>query len=668
MKKIVQILFLFFLTSSKLYSQSEVIDSLKGTINYNSLDTNSVNNLNLLSIEYFLFDYIDSANKYAVKAIELSKKINYDKGHAQGHNILANIYFYQGKYPESLNSNFEALRLRESLRDKIGVANSYNNIGNAYMKMEKTTEALKYHFMSLEIRKFLKDTINLAYSYNNIGNVYQKVSDFTNALRFHNKAYEIRKSLNEPYDLAITLINLGTVYSELGQYQKALQFQNESLNISEDIGDKTGVEVAYVALCFTYYQLKEYQVALQYGMDALNLATEINDIETIVEANRLLSLIYEKIKNFEKSLIYYEEYVILKDSLFSSKNIEKTVQSQLQFEFEKKTLAIQLEHEKKEALALSENKNQLVILIFISIMLVFVILFSLYTYRNYNLKRKANNLIILQKQEVEEQKNIIEEKNLDITSSIKYAKRIQDAILPSNNTISMIFSEFFVLYKPKDIIGGDFYWVSDAITKYQETFAMAAVGDCTGHGVPGALMSIIGNNYLRLCEREPTVNRPSEALDFINLGISKTLRQEYSKSTIQDGIDMVFIAIDYKNSKLFFSGAKNPIYIIRAGILEEYKGDRHPIGAYIGEEMKKFTNHEISIEKGDCIYMFSDGFADQFGGPNKKKFMYSRFKNLLVEISEQEMSEQHKILEATFETWKGTADQVDDVCVFGIRI
>lgn len=663
-----QILFLFVSTISNLYSQSDAIDSLKGSIKYNSLDSNLINNLNHLSIEYFLNDYIDSASKYALKAIEISKKVHFDKGHAQGHNILANIYFYLGNYPESLKSNFEALRLRESLRDKIGVANSYNNIGNVYLKMEKTTEALKFHFMSLEIRKNLKDTVNLAYSYNNIGNVYQKVSDFSNALRFHNKAYEIRKSLNEPSDLAISLINLGTIYSELGKYQMALKFQKESLIINEEIGDKTGIEVAYVALCFTYYQLCEYKVAIQYGIDALNLATEVNDIETIVEANRLLSLIYEKTKNFEKSLIHYEEYVILKDSLFSSKNIEKTIQTQLQFEYEKKTLAIQLEHEKKEALTLSENKNQLIILIFISIILAFVILFSIYTYRNYSLKRKANNLIILQKLEVENQKNIIEEKNFDITSSIKYAKRIQDAILPSNNTISIIFSEFFVLYKPKDIIGGDFYWVSDAITKYQETFAMAAVGDCTGHGVPGALMSIIGNNYLRLCEREPSVNRPSEALDFINLGISKTLRQEYSKSTIQDGIDMVFIAIDYKNSKLYFSGAKNPIYIIRERVLNEYKGDRHPIGAYIGEEMKKFTNHEISIKKGDCIYMFSDGFADQFGGPNKKKFMYSKFKNLLIEISEQEMNEQHKILEEAFEKWKGTADQVDDVCVFGIRI
>ena len=181
-------------------------------------------------------------------------------------------------------------------------------------------------------------------------------------------------------------------------------------------------------------------------------------------------------------------------------------------------------------------------------------------------------------------------------------------------------------------------------------------------------MSIIGNNYLRLCEREPTVNRPSEALDFINIGISRTLRQEYSNSAIQDGMDMVFIAIDYNVMQLHFAGAKNPIYIIRNGILQEYKGDKHPIGAFIGEEMKKFTNHTIPIEKGDCIYLFTDGYADQFGGPKGKKFMYNRFKDVLVSNSHLPMAEQRELLINIFDEWKGNAEQVDDVCVVGIRV
>jgi len=268
----------------------------------------------------------------------------------------------------------------------------------------------------------------------------------------------------------------------------------------------------------------------------------------------------------------------------------------------------------------------------------------------------------------QKQKKIIEEKNKDITASISYAKRIQQAILPSIDSVQEKLPNSFVLYKPKDIIGGDFYWVSDALTKSNEKFILVAVGDCTGHGVPGALMSIIGNNYLRLCEQEASFNKPSEALDFINAGISHTLRQEHSKNTIQDGMDIAFIAIDYASNKLHFAGAKNPVYIIREGKLIEHKGDRYPIGSFVGEEIKKFTNHTITIQKGDCIYLFSDGYADQFGGSKDKKFTYHKFKTTLISNSHLPMKKQYEVLIDEFNKWKKNTEQTDDICIIGVKI
>jgi serine phosphatase RsbU (regulator of sigma subunit) len=256
----------------------------------------------------------------------------------------------------------------------------------------------------------------------------------------------------------------------------------------------------------------------------------------------------------------------------------------------------------------------------------------------------------------------------EMTESIHYAKRIQDAIFPSDSFIKSLFPESFVFFRPKELLSGDFYWVSDAITSNKEKFVMAAVVDCTGHGIPGALMSIIGNNFLRICEREPSVNRPSEALDFINIGLSKTLRQEYHNSAIKDGMDMTFIAVEYSNMTLHFAGAKNSIYIIRNNKLLEYKGDRHPIGAFVGEKFRKFTNHSIKFEIGDNVYMFSDGYADQFGGEYDKKFLYSRFKKMLVSVSELPMQKQKEELILAFDTWQGKREQLDDVCVFGIRL
>lgn len=527
---------------------------------------------------------------------------------------------------------------------------------------------MKYHFNALKIREYLKDSVNLAYSYNNIGNVYQKFKEFEIALQYHLKSIAIKYRINDPYELTTSLNNIGIIYAELGDYSKALDYQYESLKIAEEIADAQSIEISKVNLCFTYCKMKDFDKAKRYGMEALSLATEIGDVETILEANQLLSIIFESTGLYQPALNHYHDYITLKDSLFSVENIEKAYQTQLRSDFEKRTLEIQLKHEQKEELTKAENSKQKMVLLLVGVLFLLVSLFSIYTYRGYKKKKRASDIILHQKLEAEKQKNTIEEKNKEITDSIKYAKRIQEAILPSPETISKLFKDYFLIYRPKDILGGDFYWVSDAVTKYQESFAMAAVADCTGHGVPGALMSIIGNNYLRLCEREPSVNRPSEALDFINAGISRTLRQDYANSAIKDGMDMVFIALDYHQKKLYFAGAKNPIYIIRNKELIEIKGDKHPIGAFVGEQMKKFTNHTFPFETGDCVYMFTDGYADQFGGPDGKKYMYGRFKKKLIEIHQRPMPEQRIALLEDFEAWKGPNEQIDDVCVFGIRL
>ncbi|MBL4593972.1 MAG: SpoIIE family protein phosphatase [Flavobacteriales bacterium] len=270
--------------------------------------------------------------------------------------------------------------------------------------------------------------------------------------------------------------------------------------------------------------------------------------------------------------------------------------------------------------------------------------------------------------ESKEYSNQLSEKNREITDSINYAQRIQEAILPSKEFFKSFLPNSFVMFRPKDVLSGDFYWVSDAVTSKDEQFLLAAVADCTGHGVPGALMSIIGNNYLRLCEHEPTVNNPAEGLDFINRGVSKTLRQEFAESTIKDGMDISFIALDYPNMKLYFAGAKTTMYVISEKELIQYKGDKHPVGAYVGEELIPFTNNEVNIKKGDIIYLFSDGYVDQFGGLKGKKFMYKRFRELLLSICHLEMDKQKEKLEHVFDEWKGDLEQIDDVCVIGVRV
>lgn len=301
--------------------------------------------------------------------------------------------------------------------------------------------------------------------------------------------------------------------------------------------------------------------------------------------------------------------------------------------------------------------------------------------------------------EIAEQKEILEEQNNEILSSIKYAKRIQEAILPSGSHVKRLLPDSFVFYLPKDVVSGDFYFVESTKTTTdtpQELVIFAAV-DCTGHGVPGALMSVIGNNNLTQTLTEPTVNTTAQALEYLNKGVVKALRQDASETTtVRDGMDISLCALDVAKRKLYFSGAKNPVYIIRKGnkndleglgeadeknplmneegdrFLFEIKGDKHPIGAFVGEELKPFTTHSVELREGDSVYLFSDGFADQFGGQEEhgkeKKYNYKRFKQLLLQLSEHPMDEQKKLLSQEFESWKGETEQLDDVLVMGVRI
>ncbi len=278
-----------------------------------------------------------------------------------------------------------------------------------------------------------------------------------------------------------------------------------------------------------------------------------------------------------------------------------------------------------------------------------------------HLNEHLEDLVILRTTEVVAQKEIIEEKNKSITDSIRYAKRIQDALLPSISYANENLKDHFILFKPKDIVSGDFYWVN---AKHGKVFFTAI--DCTGHGVPGAFVSIVAHGNLQRSLVIFGLKTPAEILDKVNEGVVEMFSKGEHGTDIKDGMDIALCAIDRENMKLEFSGANNPLYFIRNGILTETKGDKQPIGHYISR--KNFTNHIFDLQKGDLVYIFSDGFADQFGGPKGKKFKYAQLKELLLAIHEKPMKEQKNILENSFEEWKGSQEQIDDICLIGVRI
>jgi len=284
-----------------------------------------------------------------------------------------------------------------------------------------------------------------------------------------------------------------------------------------------------------------------------------------------------------------------------------------------------------------------------------------------NINVKLEEQVKERTKEVELQKEELKEKNDDILASIQYAERIQKAVLPSLKKFKTLLPDSFVLFKPRDIVSGDFFWIEEITPINGNELVVYAAGDCTGHGVPGAFVHIVGQSFLKLGKYAENVNSPSEALDYLNQGIWETFHSEYKEETIRDGMDIALCAIDRNNNKLIFSGAKNPVYIIRGEELIEIKGDKKPIGSFNEQDDIPFTNTEFDLSKGDTIYTFSDGFPDQFGGPKGKKFMYGKFKKLLISLQAKTMKEQKEILERTFVEWRGDIEQVDDVLVIGVR-
>jgi serine phosphatase RsbU (regulator of sigma subunit)/HAMP domain-containing protein len=284
-------------------------------------------------------------------------------------------------------------------------------------------------------------------------------------------------------------------------------------------------------------------------------------------------------------------------------------------------------------------------------------------------ERILEQKVIERTEEVVRQKSEIENKNEEleilykqVTDSIHYAKRIQDAILPTANTVRQLLPDAFILFKPKDIVSGDFYWIE----KKGDLVYFAAV-DCTGHGVPGAFMSLVGHNILSDILKNTSATRPGEILDRLREGVVNSLKVDDSGKQAKDGMDMTLCAINYETLELQYAAAFNPLYLVRNGELTLYPANKFPIGSYVGDK-NGFDNHLIQLQKGDQIFIFSDGYADQFGGPNGKKFMVGNFRKLLTQITPLRSEQQKEKLDETLLTWQGGQEQVDDVLVIGVKV
>lgn len=710
--------FVFILVLISFFAQAERIDSLLALHKNFVRDSSSVIICTEICKEYKQTDP-DKALEFAKKGLMLSQEINYlpgraeiskitgdifdmkgefskaieyyeislntyiqlkqNLGIAEVKNSLGRIYEKQGNYNKALNNYLNALKIREEIGDKKGLASTMNNVGLIYYYQGNNNKAMDYFMKVLKLVEDLDNKFGMAMTLNNIGLVYDKQSMFDTATVYFKQSLRIHEQIGNEYGMATSLTNLGNMAYNKEDYSGAEKYYQRSIVIKDELGDKWGMVSTYVSLAVLYQKQESYPKALQTIEKAVKLSEEIGYREGSRNSYIVLSELRAASGDYKNAYLAQQLYIDYKDSILNEENSKVISQLQEQYNAEKREKEILLQSEKiqKNELTIKQQATQIYAFIIGSLLLIIL---ALVVWRGYRQKKKANVLLAAQNEEISFQKSEIEAKNRDILASINYAKRIQEAILPPDKLVKESYETSFVLFKPKDIVSGDFYWMAS-----KQDISLFSVVDCTGHGVPGAFMSIVGYNNLNASVNEHQLLRPGEILDKLNELVEKTLHSGEGKD-VKDGMDIALCSLNNKDNILEFAGANNPMYLIRSKdtdfelknenfvstlegdgfMLYEIKANRQPIGSYIKRE--RFTNHVIKLQKNDAIYIFSDGFPDQFGGPHGRKFKYKPFKELLLTIQKNGMQAQKQILNKTIEEWRGDFEQVDDICIIGVRV
>ncbi|MBI4648369.1 MAG: tetratricopeptide repeat protein, partial [Bacteroidia bacterium] len=613
--------------------------------------------------------------EFYLESLELREQLGDKKDIAATLNNIGNVYKNLSSFLKALEFYEKSLDIRKSIGDKVLIAYTLNDIGGIYWSMKQYDKALKYYQEALKIRNETGDKAHIASSLKNIGIVYKDMDNFDSALTNYQRGIELYKELKDNINTTSVLNYMGNLYRKNGDFSVALNYYSQAYDISYDDNYYEGMAYTLLNIGELYNDRKNKQKAIQHFENALKLAEKLEDKELIRSIYKDLSAAYSTTSDFIKAYEYYKMYSDFMDELYAEESSKKIAEMQSRYETEKKEKELELMEKVKQLeidKKMEEVAKQKRFIYILTAGLFILLLFSSVLYRNYLQKKKANALLAKQKEELEKQSKLLleanstlETKNRTITDSISYAKRIQDAILPSGEMLKSTFIDYFIFFKPKDIVSGDFYW----LYKIKE-LTFFALADCTGHGVPGAFMSIIGSSLLDEIVKEKKVLNPAKILYELNFAVLHALNHGNTGENIHtDGMDITLCCYNEIDNELTVVLANHFAILFKNNNVHEINGDVFSIGEIARDVPDfNFTKHSYKIEKNNILYLFSDGFVDQFGGPDNKKFMKANFRNLIAGISSKPLNEQEKILEKTFLEWKGNNKQLDDVLLMGIKL
>ncbi len=592
--------------------------------------------------------YVENQMQYCNQAIELAQKL--DSNLAKPYVYKGIEYRKSGMLAQALECFFNAASYYKTEGKNLGLATTYLYIAQTYNQQEDYDNERLYTQKAIEIYEQEKDTVNLAYALHNLGYANYSAGQYDTALVLFSKTGDMFQKLGYTKEYAYCLGNSGLVYSRLSDLDKAEDYILRAIDTLTRYNDErplTEYTIEYANILQQKGRIKDAIAAAALG---LSTAKNIGIKEYERDASQTLAKLYSISGKYD-SAFHYQSLVSRLGDIINLDTLQKMADLRTEFE----VAAIQAEVDKAQ----KENTIKLIIILGLGIILFMAIVLVMLSYRSLKRSRKFTAAL-------EERRVLLEKQKEEIISSINYAQRIQDAVLPPEAYITELVNENFILYKPKEIVSGDFYWI-----KQINQYIILVCADCTGHGVPGALMSMLGISCLNEIVQRKEITQANQVLNELRKVIKHSLRQTGKKEESRDGINMALCAIDTNKNIMQYSGAFNPLYIITedngSAILKEIKGDSMPVGVHYSSD-KPFTNHEIQLNIGDTIYFSTDGYIDQIGGSRNTRFGWKNFKKLLLKIHDLPLFEQKEILEKTLNEWMGEQTQRDDILVIGARV
>ncbi len=614
------------------------------------------------------------AKSKAEEALKLSISIKNDTLEYSSRFRKAVANYFIGNLTSALEDFIANKLLAEKLHNAIKTIESLNAIGNVYKDIEKNEMALKSYREALDLCYATNNNVKVCLVESNIAIVLNQLKQYDSSNYYCNRILRtLQKAGKTEQDKEFVSSVYGNILTNYLD-KEITDSVNKYSNIVLPRLKASGNRISYAGNLYNigvyYNKVEDYKTALYYLILAAKEEQDNLQLRMDIRSSRAFAHYY--LGDYKASAQLYAGCNRLKDSLSVIQSVDKLTEMEVKYETGKKEEQLKRLGAEKEITDL-KAKHSRIWLIAASIGILFVVVVAVILLKQNRNRQKANKLLQHQNDEIVHQKK-------EITDSINYAKRIQLAILPPDKMVKQLLPNAFVLYKPKDVVSGDFYWMEE-----KNGMVMFAAVDCTGHGVPGAMMSVVGLNLLNQAVKEKGLTTPSDILKHLDSGVTDTLRQSGDTDSIKDGMDLSLCSYNPKTLELQYSGAFNNLWVVRKNISSSYKpitknevffeehlleikADKFPIGSNLDGVADNYNNYKLQLQKGDCVYLYSDGYADQFGGPKGKKFKYNSLKKFLVSVHHLPPEEQREKLLIAFENWRGNLEQVDDVLVIGLCV